>query len=342
MFLSGIVTSIVMNWFTKPIDNMFWMLLCPEANDKTASNSSGGVDADAVGESAQDESETRDGETTKSNGGYGEVVIRPRRARLSTIGVLGAEFSSVREVPGNAMQAHNNVAKCSDRLFEKSRSLEGKRKTVIQNLENSCRERGRTVLPDPNIRNMDVDECVERMVLDIANEGNLLPPEERKMFFNNWALSDKGAFLSMTDKRNISLLNKLFSLNTNDATTLKDILASEIKVVKDVVEEKIENLNKAGDGQKGLEILHSFVLDILGHQTVPARILTTKIDLDFEKKVVFSWRAKLPMWALVFVLNAFMIVFTILKSHNKADVGSLISCGHGQSSPSWISLFLQP
>ena len=69
----------------------------------------------------------------------------------------------------------------------------------------------------------------------------------------------------------------------------KEAIWKEIELVKRVTRAKIEKLRLATDEHTGLEILHLFVLDLLGRDTPAARFFEQKSDEDFKRtKVVTS------------------------------------------------------
>ncbi len=75
----------------------------------------------------------------------------------------------------------------------------------------------------------------------------------------------------------------------------------------------IEKLKHATDIHQGLEILHLFVLDILGRNSVAAKIFIGKCDQDFRHATVVSKFAKQLAWAAVAILNIMFVYFSILR-----------------------------
>ena len=62
-----------------------------------------------------------------------------------------------------------------------------------------------------------------------------------------------------------------------------------------------------------MEILHYFVLDLLGRDTPAAKIFATKSEHDFRYSMVVSRVAKILAWCGVIVLNLFFIYFSMLR-----------------------------
>lgn len=60
----------------------------------------------------------------------------------------------------------------------------------------------------------------------------------------------------------------------------EDSLRNEMKFVQRETKSKLEKLLVAPDSQIGLELLHLFVLDILGRDTPAAKIFMTKSSVE--------------------------------------------------------------
>ena len=93
----------------------------------------------------------------------------------------------------------------------------------------------------------------------------------------------------------------------------EDIIMAEIKHVRQVVQAKYEKLRFASDVQAGVEILHLFVLDLLGRDTPVAKIFLTKSEQDFRHSMVVSRWIKSIAWAAVVIINLFFVYFSVLR-----------------------------
>lgn len=60
----------------------------------------------------------------------------------------------------------------------------------------------------------------------------------------------------------------------------EDSLRKEMKLVLKETKQKLEKLLVASDSQIGLELLHMFVLDILGRDTPAAKIFMSKSSVE--------------------------------------------------------------
>jgi hypothetical protein len=60
----------------------------------------------------------------------------------------------------------------------------------------------------------------------------------------------------------------------------EEALRKEMKFVRQESQQKLEKLLVATDSQIGLELLHMFVLDLLGRDTAAAKIFMTKSSVE--------------------------------------------------------------
>lgn len=67
----------------------------------------------------------------------------------------------------------------------------------------------------------------------------------------------------------------------------------------------------------GLELMHLFVIDLLGRTTRSAAIFRNKFNQDFEHLHVISMYVKYAAIALIVLLNAFFVYFVLLKGMSK-------------------------
>ena len=82
---------------------------------------------------------------------------------------------------------------------------------------------------------------------------------------------------------------------------------------------KIEKLSVADDDHIGLEILHLFVVDVLGRETAAAHIFKSKTAEDFKHTQVVTRRSKsLAVFALI-AINLFFIYYTMASLYPSSD-----------------------
>jgi hypothetical protein len=80
------------------------------------------------------------------------------------------------------------------------------------------------------------------------------------------------------------------------------------------IKKKFEALNSTSSG---LELMHYFIIDLLGQKTKSAIIFKNKFNEDFEKMKIVSIYLKFFSVFFVFALNAFFIYFILLKAVQK-------------------------
>ena len=87
--------------------------------------------------------------------------------------------------------------------------------------------------------------------------------------------------------------------------------------MREAVAKKQKKLDVATDIHAGLEILHLFIIDLLGRQTPAARIFETKSEEDFKHARVVTRREKYLAVAVLLALNGFFVYFSILTGFRK-------------------------
>ena len=97
----------------------------------------------------------------------------------------------------------------------------------------------------------------------------------------------------------------------------KDLIQREIKIARETAAKKAEKLRIATDAHTGLEILHLFIMDLLGRYTPAARIFETKAEEDFKHTKVVTLRTKYIALGVLVVLNLFFVYFAILTGFRR-------------------------
>jgi hypothetical protein len=157
------------------------------------------------------------------------------------------------------------------------------------------------------------DEVSTKKFTQLAGEIDVqrraLHGSEIEEFDGSWGIDPTGEFvkrdsLSWTGYHRIDAA-------ANIKNEIWEVEAQANKIAKD--------LKYATDQHIGLEMLHLFVLDILGRDTAAARIFQFKAEEDFFKVRVVSRRTQMLAWCGVVFLNLFFVYFTILKSYEKGN-----------------------
>lgn len=107
-------------------------------------------------------------------------------------------------------------------------------------------------------------------VVDLNEQRRALKPSIRDRYDSQWGVDPTGEF------------SKQWSASWSGVGLLsaEDSLRNEMKFVQTETKHKLEKLSLATDSQIGLEILHMFVMDVLGRDTPAAKIFLTKSQIE--------------------------------------------------------------
>ena len=143
----------------------------------------------------------------------------------------------------------------------------------------------------------------------ILVQRKLLDPAFTDDFDEAWGLDRFGEF----DRSVVvsSKLSRLLCMNS-EGKSVQDEIVAAIKYARLSSTDNIETLKYATPTARGLAVLHTFILDLLGHHTPAAYIFRKKIDEDFVKLPVTSRSKKWMSLGIVVAINAFMIVYTLM------------------------------
>jgi hypothetical protein len=152
-----------------------------------------------------------------------------------------------------------------------------------------------------------VQKKFDELSLEIDLQRKVLRGTDAEDFDNSWGIDPTGEFVKR-DRLSVTGYH-----HYNAAETIKE----EIREVDKESTRIFEYLRYATDQHIGLEILHLFVLDILGRKTAAARIFEAKSREDFFTVRVVSRRSQMLAWCGFIFLNLFFVYFTVLKSYEK-------------------------
>jgi len=154
---------------------------------------------------------------------------------------------------------------------EKSSSL--KQKSSLEKYRESLRNRGesRKVKLGMN-RGMDeiaLEEQFLELTVDIMEQRKQLKRSQQDGFDEMWGIDPTGEF---------SKQRQNYLLFWSQSKSSGDIIKKELKFVEEESKKRIHKLEYSSDVQRGLEILHYFILDLLGRDTPVAKIFLTKTE----------------------------------------------------------------
>ena len=107
------------------------------------------------------------------------------------------------------------------------------------------------------------------------------------------------------------------------------VIAREIVKVKRQCELIVDKLRLATDTHAGLEILHLFVLDLLGRDSPAGKIFESRSAEDFKRICVVSYSAQCMAAGVLFLLNFFFAYYTVLYGYRHGMVWQrnyLVAC----------------
>ena len=156
---------------------------------------------------------------------------------------------------------------------------------------------------------------LQNLVGQIFSQRQSLPEELKADYDLQWGIDPTtGEFYPDADA-DADAGNGLCFRRTREGT--EAVLMKEILDVFRCTTEKSTKLKIATDAHTGLEILHLFILDLLGKTTPAARVFEAKAGEDFRYTKVVSIRWKCVAVALLVLLNAFFIYFCILTGYRR-------------------------
>jgi hypothetical protein len=136
---------------------------------------------------------------------------------------------------------------------------------------------------------------------DIFLEFKCLKASEREVFMEQWGLDSSGCFIK----------DSTLQISTEAK------IRSELESVVREVNLKLDNLKSANNEHIGLELLHLFILDILGRETFAARIFQKKTEEDFKRTHVVTTSTKIFCVLLLVLFNGFFAYYSILHGFQK-------------------------
>lgn len=224
----------------------------------------------------------------------GETVRRASAVTIDAIKVAHRQFTGLPsheslQIPETTMEAHI-LAKISTRGFiqeqkivlekqlssrnaNRSESLVARHQRNLTRNDNNHRNNHRNNQNDKKVELKEIGEIPKlfgEFVVDLNEQRRLLKPSARERYDSLWGVDPTGEFSRQwsATKSSIGLLSA------------EDSLRNEMKYVKKETKHKVDKLKLATDSQIGLEILHMFVLDILGRDTPAAKIFLTKSQIE--------------------------------------------------------------
>jgi len=195
-------------------------------------------------------------------------------------------------------------------VLRKSREQSQHRLSVSSNLDSDVETRISTVsnkLPC-GVTKKSSDTYSEFMSL-LSRQCHVLNGESRRRFCSSW-LVDR-------ETGEVRVFTRPRSLCGERHISITAFIQNEIISVDRIAKAKIEKLKYASDIHVGLELCHLFVSDFLGRTTPEAKIYEYKTEEEFKHSFVVTKFAKGATWFIVFLINMFFILFTLLRASHR-------------------------
>jgi hypothetical protein len=149
-----------------------------------------------------------------------------------------------------------------------------------------------------------------RLVDEIDRQRHFLAASEQEHYDRHWGIDPSGEFST-----------QYFTgvMNFRGKRDISETIRTEMAFATNTANKKIKKLALATDDHAGLEILHLFILDLLGRDTPVAKIFQSKSSEDFKAETVVTRRYKALAWACLVFLNLFFVYYTILRGYVKGE-----------------------
>ena len=279
ILIIGVIVSIVTAILLRPIEYFFLLLKSPIADSKKVVANFRSKRVANVSAEEQLEVES----VSKIILGLETRVIPQATVsaqRLATISLANLYGTNNRLVERNRHQSilHNPIRKIS---------------TIITASLTSRSVQDHEIAGDPS------EELFEKIV----RKRRELSGHELIEFDQQWCIDETGNFPVGKSLH--------FSLSAH-YSRVQAVIAREILKVRRLSVLKIDKLKLATDEHVGLELLHLFVLDLLGRDTPAAQIFEQRSEEDFKRMSVVSVSAKCVAAVLLLLMNFFFAYYSVL------------------------------
>jgi hypothetical protein len=170
---------------------------------------------------------------------------------------------------------------------------------------------------DPSIKiptpeELDTDYGYERLLDAIFKQREMLSPEETANFDLQWGLETLNTIQEpeLNALRYRPLQYHIKSEVSEKIRKHFDLMGEEYTKIKAKLDDPTMTRSN-----KGLEILYEFILDLLGRDTPAAKIFRAKSEEDFANLVVVEIWQKVFAGAIIVLLNAFFIFYSMLRGY---------------------------
>jgi hypothetical protein len=269
-----------------------------------------------------------------------QAAVAPRRRQSSklmtttTTRVIPESTISAQSLANASVTEALGIFKDSHQKYEDERSAILGTNTSKSFVSVSRRQRGKAAatatevrptiavaaaMPGAGMFGSSVDARFAELSKEIIAQRRRLKPSEQEDFDLRWGFDPNGEFNTETG------LSGLCCRRMGPEAIIK----KELEFVAKETEEKYDKLKLATDAHTGLEMLHLFVLDLLGRDTPAAQIFSSKTSEDFRHAMIVSKSFKIFCWVTIVLLNLFFVFFAMLRGMERGSdwqMGYAVAC----------------
>lgn len=157
------------------------------------------------------------------------------------------------------------------------------------------------------------DATLQALSDDLLNQRYLMQPNTAvtKEFDALWGVQAKAPTAA-----SITLAEEKFQIDP----ACKAAIKTEVRFVEHSLHERKAAFLTTSDQQSGLQLLHLFVVELLGRRTEAALIFRNKMDRDFGRKRPISADLKALCALVIIALNAFFIYYVLWIASSKGHI----------------------
>jgi len=283
--------------FSSPIDYLFNVLSAPTILDKSKVGQTPAL-LDAVG--VQVDATTSLAKMTARDR-FRKAMTNPNFTALAELRDLPAETEDAYVMAKASMSVVNAMA-TANKNARASLMSDMREQANGSNFFNGALHDIQDV--DDDDLKCDPTDTFAKLTDDINCQRRVMKFSQLDDFDDEWGLDPTGSFTRKTDFQ--------FTKCATRTIDTEEILRNELKFVEEETRIKTEKLKYANEKHIGLEMLHIFVLDLLGHNSTAAKIFIAKSEEDYRFTKAVSAKAKGFAWLGVIMINLFFVYYSMM------------------------------
>ena len=315
--LSSLVVALFTALFNVPIDWAFDLLFSPTADalkvqkDQQAMLQTAGRRMSNVAASVAKTARRASAVVTGAAAAAGGAAMRQKRDTQA------GEIT--RQIPEGTKSAHilaRKSLKTAEPLFQ---SVRLKRQQSRSSVYNKVGVSAANISKLPLAHQAKVR--FQELCTDIVLQRQMLMHRDLKIFDTQWSLhaDENGELCHFAGHAagSDSGTERGSGKHARVLSSVEQCVLKEVEATKMQARESLKKLEYATDAHIGLEILHSFILDILGRDTPAAKIFAAKTHEDFSFTMVVTLTFKTFLVFALICLNIFFVYFALLRSYQR-------------------------